>query len=61
MAWDGGGGTQILVLYTCVTRGFSKHTLIVISHLQEKHPLNENFAPKFTPKQTFLEDLFGGV
>ena len=43
---------------------FSKHTLIAISPLQQKHPLNEKFmrfCPKFTPKKLLLEDMFGGV
>ena len=40
---------------------FSKHTLIAISPLQEKHTLNENFAPKFTPKQAFLGYIFVGI
>ena len=43
---------------------FSKHTLIRISPLQETHPktiILHNFAHKFTPRQAFLEDMFGGV
>ena len=40
---------------------FSKHTLIAISPLQGKNIKRENFALKFTPKQAFLEDIFGGV
>ena len=55
-----GVGEAILVLYT---QRFSKPTIIAISPLQ-KHPLNENFAqfsPKFTPKQAFLEGMFGPI
>ena len=66
-AWPSyrGGGHLILVLYTCMTKGF-QHTLIAISPLEEKHAVNENFVQfcpqaKFTPKQAFLEDMFGGV
>ena len=42
----------------------SNHTLILISPLQEKHPQARilcYFAPKFIPKQAFLEDKFDRV
>ena len=43
----GGGGTQILVLYTCVTNPF-----------QDKHPLNENFT-QFLHPILLLNNIFG--
>ena len=56
----GGGGTRILVLYTCVTKRFLKHTLTVISLHQEKHPLNENFT-RLCPQIYPINKLFGGT
>ena len=58
-----GGHSNTSVVHLCDQR-FSKHTLITISPLREKHPqmsILHDFAPKSSPKQAFLEDMFGGV
>ena len=51
-----GGHSNISVIHMCDQR-FSKHTLKAVFPLQEKHPINENFAQfghQIYPKQAFL-------
>ena len=58
-----GGGLKTSVVHMREQR-FSKHTLFTISPLQEKHPLNENFAwfsHNFTPKHVFFFFFWGHV
>ena len=40
----GGVGIRILVLYTCVTRGFQTHPYRFFPQARKKHPLIENFT-----------------
>ena len=47
-------GTQILVLYTCVTRDLQNIP-------QSRFSLSRKNTPKFTPKQAVLEDMFDEV
>ena len=40
----GGRGHLNTIVVHMYDQMFPKHTLIVICHLQEKHPLNKNFS-----------------
>ena len=58
----GEGGTQILVLYACMTKGFQSITLIEIGPFQEKHLINKNFTEFLRlillPKQSIWEHIW---
>ena len=61
-----GGGTQILVLYTCVTRSFQNIPFrIKICSFEEKYPLTRiflQFCTSFYPlNKIFGGNTFGGI